>query len=96
MSISKKILLTSLAPSIVVAAMAQVTTSSVGGRITDTKGEALAGAAVMAVHQSSGTRYTGVANKDGRFTIQGMRTGGPYTITVSLLGYEKRLSVVCT
>lgn len=90
MSISKKILLTSLAPSIVVAAMAQVTTSSIGGRITDTKGEALAGAAVMAVHQSSGTRYTGVANKDGRFTIQGMRTGGPYTITVSLLGYEKK------
>lgn len=90
MSISSKLLLASLAPAFAVSAMAQVTTSSVSGRVADKSGAALEGAIVSAVHTPSGTRYTGVANHDGRFTIQGMRTGGPYTITVSLIGHEKK------
>ena len=65
---------------------AQVTTSSLGGRIGDENDEPLAGAAVIAVHTPSGTRYTAIANNDGRYAIQGMRTGGPYSVEVSFIG----------
>jgi len=71
-----------------VAAFAQVTTSSLAGRINDENGEPLAGAAVIAVHVPSGTQYAAVANGDGQYTINGMRVGGPYKVTISFLGYQ--------
>ena len=71
-----------------VSAFAQVTTSTLSGRIVDQSGEPVIGAAVLAQHLPSGTVYGGVTNSDGRYTIQGMRTGGPYTVEVSNLGYQ--------
>ena len=67
---------------------AQVTTSSMVGRIIDETKEPLIGATVVAVHTLSGTRYGTVTNEDGRFTIPNMRIGGPYQVTVSYTGYE--------
>ena len=69
-------------------AFAQVTTASLGGRIVDTKGETIIGAAVVATHLPSGTTYGAVTNGEGLYAIQGMRTGGPYTVEVSCLGYQ--------
>lgn len=66
------------------------TTSSMTGRITDTRGEALPGATVVAVHVPSGTVYGASANAEGFFLIQGMRPGGPYRVEVSFVGYTKR------
>ena len=40
-----------------IVAFAQVTTASLGGRIVDTKGETIIGAAVVATHTPSGTTY---------------------------------------
>ncbi len=73
--------------------IAQVTTSSMSGLVTigDANGETVIGATVQAVHEPSGTRYAAVTNVDGRFTIQGMRTGGPYAVTVSYIGYETKI-----
>lgn len=68
---------------------AQVTTSSMSGKITDGS-EVFIGATVVAVHTPSGTQYGTVTNADGRYTIQGMRPGGPYNITVSYIGYGSR------
>ena len=74
------------------AIMAQVTTSSMSGKVTvgDATGEEVIGATVQAVHEPSGTRYTAVTNVDGRFSIQGMRTGGPYAVTVSYIGFQPK------
>ena len=70
---------------IVSSAMAQVTTSSLAGKITlEGTGEEVIGATVQAVHVPSGTKYAAVTNADGRYSIQGMRAGGPYTVTVSI------------
>lgn len=69
-----------------VAAFAQVTTSSLGGRVADEAGEPLAGAAIVAVHTPTGTQYATIANSEGRYTIGGMRTGGPYTVEISFVG----------
>ena len=73
-------------------AMAQITTSSMAGKVTldDEKGEEVIGATVVAVHEPSGTRYTAVTNTTGRFSIQGMRTGGPYEVTVSYVGFQTK------
>ena len=70
-------------------AYAQVTTSSLSGSVVDQNGEPVIGAAVMAMHEPSGTVYGAVTNADGRYTIQGMRTGGPYKVDFSCLGYQE-------
>jgi outer membrane receptor protein involved in Fe transport len=67
---------------------AQVTTSGMNGRVIDSGNSPLPGATVIAVHEPSGTRYGTITNNEGRFNIQGMRTGGPYTVTVSYIGYS--------
>lgn len=66
--------------------VAQVTTSSLNGHVADEAGEPLIGAAVVAVHTPSGTQYAAVVNEEGRFVINGMRSGGPYKIEVSYIG----------
>ena len=67
--------------------MAQVTTSGINGKVT-AGGEDVIGATITAIHQPSGTRYNAVTNDKGRYSIQGMRVGGPYTITISYIGYK--------
>lgn len=69
-----------------VGANAQVTTSSISGQVTEPGGEPIIGATVIAVDQPSGTRYGVATNVDGRYSIQGMRVGGPYVITYSYIG----------
>ncbi len=71
-----------------VSAFSQVTTSGMSGRIVSDSNEPLPGAAVVAVHVPSGTQYGTITGADGRYYIQGMRAGGPYTIDVSFVGYS--------
>lgn len=66
---------------------AQVTTSGIKGRITS-GGDPLIGVSVEAVHEPSNTFYGTATDREGYFSLSGMRTGGPYKITVSYIGYE--------
>ena len=70
------------------AADAQVTTSGMNGTVTDADGQPLAGATVIAVHTPSGTQYGAVSDKNGGYNLQGLRTGGPYTVTFSFVGCQ--------
>ena len=71
-----------------IGANAQITTSSLSGQVTEKGGEPIIGASVVALHQPSGTRYSAVTNINGRYSIQGMRVGGPYEITYSYVGMQ--------
>ena len=82
-------LLVALLAFMVSTAMAQITTSGISGKVT-ANGEDIIGATIKAVHQPSGTVYRTVTNIDGRYSIQGMRPGGPYVLEVSYVGYKTK------
>jgi hypothetical protein len=63
--------------------LAQNTTSAVGGRVVGADGQPVTGAAVKIVHVESGSTSNVVTDADGRYVARGLRTGGPFTITIS-------------
>ncbi len=69
-----------------------VTTGAIAGVVVDSaSGSPLDGARVVAVHEPSGTTYSAQTRADGRFTLPGMRVGGPYRVNVSRVGYRPEI-----
>jgi hypothetical protein len=68
--------------------MAQVTTSTMSGLVKDDSGLTLPGANILATHVPTGSVYGSMTNIDGRFRINNMRIGGPYTVAISYVGFE--------
>lgn len=66
---------------------AQITTSSVDGRIVDSKGDGLIGATIQFIHQPTGVKYGAVTDIDGRYRIFNMNPGGPYEIQATYVGF---------
>ncbi len=64
-----------------------VTTAAMNGTVTDANGDPLPNANVIAVHEPSGTQYGVSTLVNGRFNLLKLRPGGPYTLTVSFIGY---------
>ncbi|THD67496.1 TonB-dependent receptor [Robertkochia marina] len=83
----KRLLLLALLLVFSATGFSQVTTSNIKGLVTDPQNEPLPGASVVAVHTPTGTNYGGATNFDGRFNLLNLRVGGPYTITVSYIGF---------
>jgi hypothetical protein len=67
-----------------------ITTATITGVITGKTGETLPGATVIAIHTPSGSEYGTTTRTDGRFTIANARVGGPYSVTVTYVGFEKQ------
>ncbi|HAT29399.1 MAG TPA: Oar protein [Janthinobacterium sp.] len=95
----KRLRLTQIALSLSIAlaaapAFAQNTTSAIGGRISGADGQPAGGASVKIVHTESGSISNVVTDADGRYVARGLRSGGPYTITITKNGVvEKREGV---
>ena len=68
--------------------MAQVTTSSISGKITDNNKATLPGATVVATHTPSGSQYYAVADANGTYRLLNIRPGGPYTIEYRMVGFQ--------
>ncbi len=69
---------------------AQVTTASMSGKVLDGN-EPIIGATVNVTHEPSGTTVSTASNTEGSFYFQGLRTGGPYRVEVSYIGYKKAI-----
>ena len=69
---------------------AQVTTGTMRGSVTDSTGRPLEGVRVRATHTPSATIYQTLTRADGRFTLPGMRVGGPYTVEATRIGFARQ------
>jgi hypothetical protein len=67
---------------------AQETTSEIRGVVTDGK-TPINGATVTTVHTPTGTVYTTVSRKDGKYNLPNLRVGGPYTLIVTSVGFQE-------
>lgn len=67
-----------------------VTTASINGLVVGDEGTPLAGATVTAIHEPSATQYRATVRSGGVYTIPNMRVGGPYRVTVTMIGFQPR------
>ncbi|NIP78807.1 MAG: hypothetical protein GWM90_06245, partial [Gemmatimonadetes bacterium] len=70
------------------AAAQGVTTGGVDGFVLTEEGLGVVGASVVAVHEPTGTQYSTLVREGGAYSLPNLRVGGPYTVTVSMLGYR--------
>ena len=74
------------------AARAQgVTTGAVSGRVTDEAGAAISGASISVVNMATGAASRVSAARDGRYLVQGLEVGGPYSVTVRHPGFISQM-----
>src|SRR5438270_442769 len=66
----------------------QETSATLSGHITDNKGVFLNGATVALKHQPTGTITTTQSNNKGIFYLTNLKPGGPYTITITYVGFK--------
>jgi hypothetical protein len=62
-------------------------TASLVGRVTDDNGAGISGVQVVVTNQNSGTQNGALSQSDGRFTVVGLRAGGPYRVEARMIGY---------
>lgn len=67
----------------------QVTTSSMNGTIKDGKGQPLTGASILLTHTPTGTTYASMSRSGGQFEISNIRSGGPYRLEITYVGFDK-------
>ncbi len=72
-------------------ASAQVTTSSLSGKVISDKNEELIGVTVVATNVPTGTKRGTATETDGRFSIPNLAPGGPYTVVVTYVGYKEQV-----
>jgi len=65
------------------------TTSAFNGKVLDSKGISLPGATVQFVHVPTGTKYVTVTNASGSYFVPNVKSGGPYLMTVSFVGFSE-------
>ncbi len=71
-------------------AIAQETTATLNGIATDEKGMAIAGATIALKHIPTGLQTLTQTNNRGIYVIPNLKPGGPYTITISFVGYQSQ------
>ena len=68
---------------------AQETNSSLSGNVTDDKGAVVPGATVQLLHVPTGAISKTQTNKKGIFNMTNLKPGGPYTVTVTFVGFKE-------
>jgi len=71
---------------------AQVTTSGISGKVVDKMNSPIIGATVKAIHTPTGTIYGVSTRTNGSYNLSNLRIGGPYTIEISYVGFNKEVT----
>jgi hypothetical protein len=65
------------------------TTAAISGAVLDSvTGQGIESAQVQVINTSTGVTTGALTRDGGRFFVQGLLTGGPYTVTVRRIGYQ--------
>jgi hypothetical protein len=67
-----------------------VTTGAVSGTVTNDQGQIVESAQIEVVNRATGSRSGAISRSDGRYYVQGLEVGGPYTVTVRRIGFSPR------
>lgn len=67
-----------------------LTTGAVTGIVTDEAGAPLASAQVQVINRSTGSSTGVLTRENGRYLIQGLEVGGPYSVIFTMIGYQQR------
>ncbi len=65
-----------------------VTTSAIAGRVLDNTEGPLPGANIVATHVPTGSVYGAVTDFDGFYRLPNLKSGGPYNLTITYVGFE--------
>lgn len=87
MHISKYILIFALIISYTISLRAQVTSSGIRGEVKNHE-TLLAGATIIAVHQPTGEKYITTSMNKGNYSLNNMKSGGPYQIICTYIGHK--------
>jgi hypothetical protein len=75
----------------VVSVMAQATTGSLRGSVTDSNGGAIAGATVTVNNENTGTSVSYTTTSEGSFDVSALQPGS-YAVTVEATGFKRSVS----
>lgn len=65
-----------------------ITTGAIAGIVTDETGRPLSGVQIRIQHRGTGFATGGLTRDDGRYRVQNLEVGGPYTVTARRLGLQ--------
>ncbi|MDE2654784.1 MAG: carboxypeptidase-like regulatory domain-containing protein, partial [Gemmatimonadota bacterium] len=68
-----------------------VSTAGLRGRVLDQAEAGIEGALVTLEHTETGATNTALTTADGRYTLRNLRPGGPYTMTVTRIGFGDQM-----
>jgi len=83
---------------VTVTSFAQETTATLNGKVTDETGAPVSGASISIKHEPTGYVTYAQSNTKGFFIVPNLKVGGPYTITITFVGFkeEKQSDVTLT
>ena len=64
-----------------------ISTAGMRGRVLDRDGAPVEAALITLRHTETGATGTALTTPDGRYSLRGQRPGGPYTVTVTRIGF---------
>lgn len=68
-----------------------ITSAAINGRVVDEAGQPIVGADIVAVHNPTGSVFGTSTRDDGRYNLPNLRPGGPYTVTATIVGYQRQV-----
>ncbi|MEJ0102936.1 MAG: carboxypeptidase regulatory-like domain-containing protein [Bacteroidota bacterium] len=69
--------------------LAQETTATLSGNVTDSKSQPIVGATVVVKHEPTGYSTTTQTNSKGLYLVPNLKPGGPYTIRITFVGLQE-------